>query len=100
MFISYIYLSTVFCRVSDCLLVQVGTDSPLLLVYLKDGFIRLQVNQLDIALPSVSINDLSPHTILLLTSDNYTVLLLDEVQIANYTGGLVISINSSLFPLY
>ena len=76
---------------SDCLLVQVGTGLPLLLVYLKDGFIRLQINQLDIALPSVSIDDSSPHTILLLVSDNYTVLLLDEVQIANYTGGTLIS---------
>ena len=74
---------------SDCLLVQVGNNSPLLLVYLKDGFIRLQINQLDIALPSVSIDDSSSHTLLLLTSDSYTMLLLDEVQIANYTGSTV-----------
>ena len=74
--------SYILCRVGDCILIQVGA----LLAYLKDGLVHLQINQLLVARSAVPINDSAPHSVLLVRSYTFLLLLLDGEQIGVYTG--------------
>ena len=75
-------LCDMLCRVGDCLLLQLGT----LVVYLQLGLVHLQSDQLTVSQSSVAINDSIPHSLLLVRSHSFLVLLLDGEQIATYTG--------------